>query len=337
MKKELTETRPLRSDPESALAQEFGECYLLYRRTWQDVSAFKHETRTPLHLDFELNYTCNMRCILCPHGISEAPRPSYAHDLLPFELYKRIVDEGAAKDLRAVRLSQLNEPLLRGDLEKFIAYAREAGMLDVMINTNAMLLTPERAYSLIEAGLTQLRVSLDAATADTYAKVRCGGDFGRVTANIRSFLKIRNEMGRTLPLVRVSFVRCAQNAQELDAFLEQWRHEADFCAVSDYANWVTEDTGAAEKFAPPQADIPQETGFACIQPWQRGTVFPNGDFIPCCSEFYRLHPVGNLYHQGLEEIWSSPALHALRETHREGRWEDHEICRRCVTMSRATP
>jgi radical SAM protein with 4Fe4S-binding SPASM domain len=335
MKRELTETRPLRSDPNDVLVRELGEPYRQYRRAWEDVSAFRNESRTPIHLDFELNYSCNLRCILCPHGIPGAPRPAYAKERMPFGLFQRVVGEGAAKDLRAVRLSQLNEPLLRKDLEKFARCARAAGVLDVMINTNGMLLTAERSRRLIESGLTQLRVSIDAATAATYAKVRQGGDYGAVVANIRGFLRTRNDMGRALPLLRVSFVRCALNSHELDAFLDAWRDEADFCAVSDYASWVENDAGANQKYAEPLDGHRSLAEFACVQPWQRGTVFANGDFIPCCSELYRPNPAGNLRRQGLEEIWTSPGLRALRKAQRDGTWRAFETCRRCVAMSRA--
>ena len=46
--------------------------------------------------------------------------------------------------------------------------------MDIMINTNGSPLTARRSQQLLDSGLTRLRFSLDAATPETYKKVRVG-------------------------------------------------------------------------------------------------------------------------------------------------------------------
>jgi cyclic pyranopterin phosphate synthase len=57
----------------------------------------------------------------------------------------------------------------------WVAEAREAGILDISLITNGSLLTPARAKALMEAGLTRLMVSVDAAPPKTKARGRPGG------------------------------------------------------------------------------------------------------------------------------------------------------------------
>ena len=48
--------------------------------------------------------------------------------------------------------------------------------MDIMINTNASALTPKRSQQLLDSGITRLRFSLDAATPETYKKVKLAVD-----------------------------------------------------------------------------------------------------------------------------------------------------------------
>lgn len=321
----------LSRDPHEILLEEIGPAYQAYRELWDRTSNFEEAPPYPVHLDFELNYSCNFRCPMCPHGMADAWKPDYAHEWMDFDVYKRVIDEGVARGLRSVRLNQLNEPLMRKDLERFIAYARDAGVIDLHLNTNAALLTRERSKRLIEAGVTQLRVSIDASNAATFAIVRVRGDYDEVVQNVRDFIDVRRELGRRLPLLRVSFVRTAENEGEVEAFVEQWKNVADYYAVSDYSNWAPESTSGAEHY--PSSRLNVVSDFRCPQPWQRATVYTNGDVFPCCSESGRRHPVGNVRQQSLAEIWSSPAVAAMRQLHLEGRWRDNAVCRICVETS----
>ena len=79
----------------------------------------------------------------------------------------------------------------------------------------------------------------------------------------------------------------------------------------------------------------QVSDFRCPDPWQRISLFVNGDLFPCCSDFGRLEPMGNAYHDTVESAWLSSAAEDLRQLHRAGRWRESDICRRCAANSTA--
>ena len=93
---------------------------------------------------------------------------------MDFEKYKRIVDEGHKYNCPSIEPQGTNEPLLIKDFHKYIKYAHDKILMDIMINTNGSPLTARRSQQLLDSGLTRLRFSLDAATPETYKKVRVG-------------------------------------------------------------------------------------------------------------------------------------------------------------------
>ncbi len=51
-----------------------------------------------IHLDIELNSTCNLRCIKCYHSFDK-PEPKE----MPIDLVKKIIDEGVEKELASIK------------------------------------------------------------------------------------------------------------------------------------------------------------------------------------------------------------------------------------------
>jgi MoaA/NifB/PqqE/SkfB family radical SAM enzyme len=88
----------------------------------------------------------------------------------------------------------VNEPLIRKDLIKFIEYAKDAGIVDIYLSTNGVLLTEQFSINLINSGLTRIQISIDATSADIYDQMRPGGDFKKVVDNISTLLEVRKKL-----------------------------------------------------------------------------------------------------------------------------------------------
>jgi GTP 3',8-cyclase len=107
---------------------------------------------------------CNLRCPYCmPRevfgaGFEFMPR----EQLLSFEEITRLVRLFARAGVTKVRLTG-GEPLLRRGLERLVEMlASVAGIEQLALTTNGLLLTPARARRLADAGLTRATISLDA-------------------------------------------------------------------------------------------------------------------------------------------------------------------------------
>lgn len=324
------------ADPHDVLVKKFGEPFRAYRKLWEETSRGGVELDFPIHLDVELNPSCNLACPMCV--ISAETNPKTSKDYwMPFERYQALIDEGLQHGLKSVQLNNINEPLIRKDLHTFVAYARDRGVLDIMLSTNGMGLTETVAQRLIEAGLTKLSVSLDAMTREVYDKIRVGGDFDRVVNNCLRFLDTRARMGLELPLFKVTFVRSPLNDQELDDFVSYWNDKADLIAIQNLNNPFE---GAQWEQARDYFDLQPKavctTDKICPHPFQRMAIQADGQALLCCNLRGPELPLGNVFEKGLHAVYNGEPARTYRRLHAEGRYSEIETCRKCVMYSNLT-
>jgi MoaA/NifB/PqqE/SkfB family radical SAM enzyme len=167
----------------------------------------------PYQVYIEVTNRCNSLCASCPltfdHFLPFEPKHH-----LTWPQFRRIVDQ-LPRIERAV-LHGIGEPLLNPQLPRFIAHLKERGA-HVLFNTNAVLLDERRGDALREAGLDELRVSLDAATPALYHRLRGIDKFDQIVAHLWAF--ITRHGGWERPRVSLWFVGMQENLHELPAFV----------------------------------------------------------------------------------------------------------------------
>lgn len=312
-------------DYQEILASVKGDKFRQYRKLWDEAGKFERETVVPLHLDFEFITACNYRCKMCHFGMPKENRlPNFdkVSGKFPFELFKKVIDEGVEKGLYALDLSYNNEPLLRDDIMSFINYADEKGVLDVMFSTNGSLLTPELTEKILDSGLARFLISLDAHTKKTYEQIRIGGNFETVVGNLEYFLRRKKERKQVLPIIRVSFVKSAINESELKEFIDHWEPIVDYLSIQEIITYdVNKDMRAKNRSI--------NKNFRCHMPWHRLTLRANGDVLPCCNIWGQELVMGNIADSSLEDIWMSSEFHDLRILHKNGEYYKNAVCKKC--------
>ena len=171
------------------LGIELGPQYYEYRKRWEASATLECRSEFPLNIDFELNFSCNLKCPMCTW--SAAVKTPGKDSWMDFSLFKSIIDQSVPQGLCSVGFDWINEPLIRRDLSDFVRYAKDSGVIDLIVHTNGTLLTKAASERLIDAGLTRMMVSLDALTDETYRKIRVGSDMPKVLRNIHDFLEMR--------------------------------------------------------------------------------------------------------------------------------------------------
>lgn len=302
-----------------------------YRENWEKCSRLEIETKYPSHLELELNYSCNLRCPMCTWSTETTVEKK--EDWFTFEDYKKLIKEAVSKGTKSIRLCYINEPLIRQDIDQFIKYASDVGILDIIITTNGTLLTKEMSKKLIESGLTKINLSLDAITEETYEKIRVGGDLKTTVKNIHDFMEIRKNMKLKLPKLRLSFVRSKINDHEYEQFIDYWKDKVDSLGAQTlldpfgdgkFKNSAKKDEIALKNTKPP----PKK--FYCPEPFKRMTLRGNGDVLGCCS-FYAVDLVmGNWKKESLDEIWNGEKMKKLREMHKNGDYSKNPACKSCI-------
>jgi radical SAM protein with 4Fe4S-binding SPASM domain len=99
-----------------------------------------------------------------------------------------------------------------------VRYLKDRGVY-VLFNTNGTVLNERNGRALIAAGLDELRVSLDAANAESYREVRGKNYFNRILKNVRAFRSLQRLEGHEKPRVSTWLTGLKETIRELPAFV----------------------------------------------------------------------------------------------------------------------
>src|ERR1700675_4388308 len=148
----------------------------------------------PVCLYLETTNRCNLLCTTCPRTFEALEPPGD----MSWALFTAIVDQ--FPKIARVVLHGVGEPMLVRALPKMIRYLKDRGTY-VLFNTNGTLLNPKKFPELIDTGLDELRVSLDAADRKSYAAIRGKDFFPRIVRDVKKFTSYQKEMDTVNPRV----------------------------------------------------------------------------------------------------------------------------------------
>jgi MoaA/NifB/PqqE/SkfB family radical SAM enzyme len=198
----------------SSKAQEAGAPFDP-RRYHESVERERTEVarRPPVCLYLEVTNRCNLLCTTCPRTYAELEPPAD----MSWELFTSIVDQ--VPDLGRAVLHGVGEPMLVANLPRMVKYLRDRGVY-VLFNTNGTVLGERNGRALIEAGLDELRVSLDASNRESFKAIRGRDYFGRITRNVRAFRELQQREGHSKPQVSLWLTGLKETVEELPAFVK---------------------------------------------------------------------------------------------------------------------
>jgi radical SAM protein with 4Fe4S-binding SPASM domain len=281
---------------------------------------------------------CDLRCDVCP---AHDPR-ARGKALLPFQTYKRLIDE-AGDYLLYVILWSWGEPFLNPDIGRMISYAREKNILTVT-STNMNRFNAELAREVVEAGLDLLIIALDGTTDETHSLYRRGGSAARVIENTRRLVEERRRRGQAKPFINLRMVVSRENEHQIEDF-RSLAAELGVDMVS-FKAFSTRQQGHADprvdrqyapdresfrwyKYQPGYSVDKKPAKFNCKFPWTKPTLFADGQMLICEFDFQYSHSLGNLNEHSFREIWFGPAANALRKKFSRNR-DGIPFCRDCV-------
>lgn len=166
----------------------------------------------PVCLYLETTNRCNLLCTTCPRTFEDLEPPAD----MSWALFTSIVDQ--FPKIARVVLHGVGEPMMARDLPRMIRYLKARGTY-VLFNTNGTLLTRRKGKELIDSGLDELRVSLDAAEPQSFALVRGRDMFDRIVNNVRAFTAMQRQLGCETPRASLWLTGLKETIAELPAFV----------------------------------------------------------------------------------------------------------------------
>jgi MoaA/NifB/PqqE/SkfB family radical SAM enzyme len=173
------------------------------RRYHESVTGERTEVaqRPPVCLYLEVTNRCNLLCTTCPRTYEELEPPAD----MSWDLFALIVDQVP--------------DLARAVLHRMVGYLKDRSAY-VLFNTNGTVLSERHGRALIDAGLDELRVSLDASNRESFKAIRGRDYFGRIIRNVRAFRELQEREGHTTPRVSVWLTGLRETVEQLPAFVQ---------------------------------------------------------------------------------------------------------------------
>ncbi len=177
----------------------------------------------PVCLYLETTNRCNLLCTTCPRTFEALEPPGD----MSWAMFTAIVDQ--YPQIARVVLHGVGEPMMVRALPRMIRYLKDRGTY-VLFNTNGTLLSVKKGRELIDSGLDELRVSLDAAEPQAFKLVRGRDMFARIVRNLRVFRALQRELRAETPRVSLWLTGLKETVDQLSDFL-RLAHDLDIPEV----------------------------------------------------------------------------------------------------------
>jgi radical SAM protein with 4Fe4S-binding SPASM domain len=280
----------------------------------------------PLSVIWEITYACNQKCEYC---IARAGNPD--PDELSFQEIDRVLDELVELGVGLINITG-GEPLLKMDTALHIARKASENGIDLELLTNGMLITPEAAQEIYDAGVRHAQVSLDCARPDVHDNQR--GVKGAWEKTLKGIQNLR-DVGVTVMAAAVITSETLQYFEETRRFLMEKADVVKMGSVmpmgrGEHSTSLLTPEMYLTFLELRNTEENQLKDFIfCREKCSIGTtpvISPCGDVYPCMLTKYKELRLGNVRNTSIQSIYrNSDLLHELFD------WNVNrvETCRSC--------
>lgn len=276
----------------------------------------KWEVTLPTVEQIELTNRCPYTCKMCPRT-DQMDRSLGDMDIALFESIIRQI----SPNQQYVALHHFGESLVYPKLVRAIEIAREHGV-ETGLSCNPPSLPPKLSERLLQAGISNILLSLDSLDAKTYSEIR--GSAARLELadrNLRELVRMRNA-GNYGTGITLQMINMRTNRDEADRFLAYCRETGvDRGVVVRLGRWDFDDNKLKLLGA---FSTPGFSGY-CSRPWKSVTVLWDGRVVPCCHDYNGHTILGDLRGQALNELWNSQVAQEFRYRNSQA-----PLCQRCA-------
>jgi MoaA/NifB/PqqE/SkfB family radical SAM enzyme len=302
----------------------------------------------PLKLTFDPTNFCQLRCPLCPTGarIQDRDRGKAQR-----HIFEHLMEE-VGDYLFLIDFFNWGEPLLNEHAEDLVSLAHRRGIVTFLSSNLSIPLSDARIERLVQCGLSQLIVSLDGATRETYGTYRRVGRFDLVVSNMQRILAARARLGVQHPQVNWQFLVFRFNQHEIDTarrmaadmgvdsvtfrapFLDEGRVPLDDADRADVATWAPT-LVEFNRYDPASAShtvVPERP--RCGWHYMSSAINWDGSVAPCCTLFEKRDDFGQYAGAAGQymRIVNNDAFRAVRDSFAgRGAHETGRVCDHCPT------
>lgn len=277
------------------------------------MEVFNTPANYPQIYQIELTEKCNFNCPMCIGDQIKNKKDAGK------ELIDKIVDSGYLRNTMYTEFQFSGEPTLSPILDYAIQKVKSAGTM-VGLSTNLSTINKEGMIQTLNE-LDCLTISVDVFNYEAYEKSRFPAKFDNFLDNLYVALTHLDKPLIQLQLLKTSWTEDVyDDAKEALSIWLKFLHfdrdnvivrEVEDCFVGYHNN----------------GDLPINNEM-CLNPFITVSIKADGTVVPCCFDFLKDLPLGNIFKEDLLKIWqglsyneeigsySDNALVFLREAHR---------------------
>ncbi len=272
---------------------------------------------------------CNYKCPMCPQSTG---REKDFLKKMPFEVFKKTVDEALEYGLEVISIQGSGEPTLHPEMGRFIRYVKEKGVRCISL-TNGFRLTSEISRTIVESGLDSLRISAIGYDQESYKKWMSKDAFELVRENVKELKRIKDELGSNIEIAFYHLITDIANVEkEVELYKKNW---VEYCGINAEI-WTMHNWGGLYEDIPYNRPVQKKR--SCGRPNSPyltvragGLDGHHGAVVPCCFVLGQDSKavLGNLDTQSIREVIEGDAYSNLRAKHSSKDFDAIDYCKGC--------
>ncbi len=281
---------------------------------WSTLNGFITTFKRPLAIAIESTNMCNADCIMCGRD-----NLSRIETIMSFKLFKKIIMEAKTKRIKLFQLSFYGEPLLDEDLIDKINYIK-TNIEDswTKIVTNASLMTKEKSVALLNAGISEIRISVEGNNRKEYENIRRGLKFDEVLSNIENLKKLRDSNSSYKTDIIITGLNLINYPLNEVQFKDYWAKYADAVYIRN-ENQI--DIKIGESF--------YHKVLPCDELFKTLPILADGSYTICIYDWYGKEVYGNINNSTISQAWFSKKLLFYKLMHLIGFKRNMSLCNNC--------
>ena len=294
---------------------------------------------TPIAISIEPTTACNLKCPECPSGLRQFSRPT---GNLKADINSKIL-KNLGKNLQYINYYFQGEPFINPNFLNFVKQARQKNIY-VLTSTNAHFISKKTAHLIIDSGLSELIISIDGTTQDTYSNYRIEGELKTVLEGLKNISTAKKERQSKFPIVTLQYLVTKQNEhqiEEIKTIKKQFGADnltLKTIQVYDYKNGNSllpsnEKHSRYKKMKDGSFKLKNKMNNHCWRLWSTCVFTWDGKIVPCCFDKDAQYQMGELNQSEFKQIWKSGLYNDFRKKVLKNR-QSIDICSNCSEGSK---
>ena len=268
----------------------------------------------PFTVYIEQTKYCNFKCFYCIHSTRDEADGEFralGHRMQHIDegFFEKIIHDLKAfpqGGIKRIVFSGLGEPLMNPRLPDYVRMAVEAGIAGrVEVITNGLLLTPEKSKALVEAGITNINISVQGLDAEGYQET-CGVriDFDHYLENLKYLYEHKGNVQIYIKAIDAT-LKTKENEKNFFRIFSPFADRIyieHLVVMQQQMDGLREIVDGTKNFYGEELDVNRKV---CAQSFYFMQIGCEGDIFPCpVPGLGRNLSMGNAKEHTLTEIWN---------------------------------